>query len=263
MTELGTSIWLDQIRRSLVESGELRRMVEEDSPARPDVQSGDLREGDPGLHDYDEQIEQLANGRRDRARRSTGRSRSRTCRTAADVLRPVFDELDRVDGYVSLEVDPDLALRHRAHARPGARVLGARRPAEPHDQDPRHGRGPAGDRAGALRGHQRQRDAAVRRRRLRRRSPRPTSRAWSAATPTGKGLDVHSVALVLRLARRHRGRQATGAARPQRTSQGQAGLANARAAYRRFEELFYGASVRRPARGGRARPAPAVGLDRA
>jgi transaldolase len=31
ITELGTSIWLDQIRRSLVDTGELARMVEEDS----------------------------------------------------------------------------------------------------------------------------------------------------------------------------------------------------------------------------------------
>ena len=77
-------------------------------------------------------------------------------------------------------------------------------------------RGPAGDRAGDLRGHQRQRHAAVHRRGLRDASPRRTSRASSAATPRARSLDVPLGRVVLRLARRHRGRQAPGGARPHR-----------------------------------------------
>jgi hypothetical protein len=45
LTEAGVSVWLDQIRRSMVEGGELARMVAVESLS--DVQPGDLREGDP------------------------------------------------------------------------------------------------------------------------------------------------------------------------------------------------------------------------
>ena len=49
LTEAGVSIWLDQIRRTLITGGELQRLVDELLAARDDLQPGDLREGDPGL----------------------------------------------------------------------------------------------------------------------------------------------------------------------------------------------------------------------
>ena len=76
--------------------------------------------------------------------------------------------------------------------------------------------GVPGDRAGDLRGHQHQRHAAVRRRARTPRSPRPTSAASSAATPRACSLDVALGRVLLRLARRHRGRQAPRGARPRR-----------------------------------------------
>ncbi len=106
----GTSPWLDQIRRSLTQGGELRSHGRGGQPARRHVQPGDLREGDPRLA----RLRRADRGARPRRRaapaRSTRTSRSRTCRRRADVLRPVFDDLDGDDGYVSLEVDPDLAF---------------------------------------------------------------------------------------------------------------------------------------------------------
>ena len=50
LTEAGVSVWLDQIRRSLMESGELARMIAEDCLRGDDRQPLDLREGDPRVH---------------------------------------------------------------------------------------------------------------------------------------------------------------------------------------------------------------------
>ena len=68
--------------------------------------------------------------------------------------------------------------------------------------------------------------------------------------------------VLLRLARRHRGRQAPARRRPRATCAGTAAVANARAAYQRFKEIFRGRALRRAARRRRAGAAPAVGVDR-
>ena len=48
-------------------------------------------------------------------RRSSSRSRSRTCKRACDLLRPVWDAARTgIDGFVSIEVDPDLAYEREA-----------------------------------------------------------------------------------------------------------------------------------------------------
>ena len=62
---------------------------------------------------------------------------------AADVLRPVYDQTKAHDGYVSLEVAPDLANDTARHARRGAPAVEGRGPAERDDQ----GAGHAGGRA--------------------------------------------------------------------------------------------------------------------
>ena len=79
LTAAGVSVWLDQIRRSLIEGGELARMVERGIAARGDRQPVDLREGDPRLR----RLRRGARGARPRAararRRSTTGSRCATC----------------------------------------------------------------------------------------------------------------------------------------------------------------------------------------
>jgi transaldolase/glucose-6-phosphate isomerase len=109
LTAAGTSPWLDQIRRSLTQGGELRRMVEEDSLRGETSNPAIFEKAILGSPDYDEQIEQLA---RDGAlaRAIYQEIAIQDVQEAADVLRPVFDELDGADGFISLEVDPDLAF---------------------------------------------------------------------------------------------------------------------------------------------------------
>jgi transaldolase/glucose-6-phosphate isomerase len=109
LTEAGTSVWLDQIRRSLTEGGELRRLVEEDSLRGVTSNPAIFEKAILGSQDYDEQIERLA--------REGLNTRSvyqdiviQDVQEAADVMRTVYDESGGADGFVSLEVDPDLAF---------------------------------------------------------------------------------------------------------------------------------------------------------
>ncbi len=105
----GTSPWLDQIRRSLTQGGELRRMVDEDSLRGVTSNPAIFEKAILGSPDYDEQIEELARGGA-LARAIYQDIAIQDVQEAADVLRSVFDDLGGDDGYVSLEVDPDLAF---------------------------------------------------------------------------------------------------------------------------------------------------------
>src|SRR3954452_2763800 len=109
LTALGTSIWLDQIERKLVEGGELARMVEEDSLRGMTSNPAIFEKAILGSEEYDDQIAKLAGEGAD-ARTIYQAIAIQDVQSAADVLRSVYDETDGYDGYVSLEVDPDLAF---------------------------------------------------------------------------------------------------------------------------------------------------------
>ncbi|MEA2340387.1 MAG: transaldolase / glucose-6-phosphate isomerase, partial [Solirubrobacteraceae bacterium] len=104
----GTSPWLDQIRRSLTRGGELRRLIEEDCLRGETSNPAIFEKAILGSSDYDEQIQELAQAGGD-ARGIYRAIAIADVQDAADVLRTVYDETGGYDGYVSLEVDPDLA----------------------------------------------------------------------------------------------------------------------------------------------------------
>ena len=185
LTAAGVSVWLDQIRRSLIEGGELARLVAEESLRGVTANPSIFEKAILGSNDYDDELERAgARAGSRRRRRSTSASRSATCSSRPTCCAGVHREHGGRDGFVSLEVAPGPRARHRADARRGARTYWKRaRPPQRDDQDPRHARGRARDRAGDLRGDQRQRHAAVLRRGATSRSPRPTSAGSSAATP--------------------------------------------------------------------------------
>jgi transaldolase/glucose-6-phosphate isomerase len=108
LTAAGTSVWLDQIRRGMIEDGELARMVEEDSLRGVTSNPAIFEKAILGSPDYDDD---LAAGAREglSAREVYRRLAVRDVQLAADVLRPVYDETAGYDGYVSLEVAPRLA----------------------------------------------------------------------------------------------------------------------------------------------------------
>jgi transaldolase/glucose-6-phosphate isomerase len=108
LTAAGTSVWLDQIRRTLITSGELERLVREDSLRGVTSNPAIFEKAILGSTDYDEQVAELA-GEGTRARQIYDEIAIRDVQMACDVLRPVWDEAGGADGFVSLEVEPSLA----------------------------------------------------------------------------------------------------------------------------------------------------------
>ncbi len=109
LTGAGTSVWLDQIRRSLTRGGELQRLVEEDSLRGVTSNPAIFEKAILGFPDYDDWIEERARAGVE-ARGIYQEIAIQDVQEAADVLRPVHEELGGRDGFVSLEVDPDLAF---------------------------------------------------------------------------------------------------------------------------------------------------------
>jgi transaldolase / glucose-6-phosphate isomerase len=108
LTAAGTSVWLDQIRRSLITSGELERLERELSLRGVTSNPAIFEKAILGSTDYDEQIaEQAARGLS--AREIYDEIAVLDVQLACDVLRPVWDEADHSDGFVSLEVEPAFA----------------------------------------------------------------------------------------------------------------------------------------------------------
>lgn len=107
LAEAGQSVWLDYIQRSLITSGGLQTYI--DKGLRGITSNPSLfEEAIADSHDYDEQIQKLALQEKS-AREIYEELTVEDARMAADVLRPVFDETDGVDGFFSLEVNPHLA----------------------------------------------------------------------------------------------------------------------------------------------------------
>jgi len=105
---LGQSIWLDYIRRDLMSSGGLRRLIEEDGlrgmTSNPSIFEKAIVES----HDYDEDIRAMALKGKD-AEATYETISQRDVQSAADEFRLLYDRTDGQDGYVSLEVNPHLA----------------------------------------------------------------------------------------------------------------------------------------------------------
>src|SRR4051794_24227563 len=108
LTEAGVSVWLDQIRRSLIDGGELERMVREDSLRGVTSNPAIFEKAILGSPDYDDELRELAE-RGLGPREIYDEIAIKDVQLAADVLRPVWEEADHADGFVSLEVRPDLA----------------------------------------------------------------------------------------------------------------------------------------------------------
>jgi len=109
LTRFGQSIWLDYIRRSLMTSGELRRMVEEDGLGGMTSNPSIFEKAIEGGEEYADYLAQLKTDRSLDAKGIYERLAIRDIQDAADVLRPVYARTNRRDGYVSLEVAPYLA----------------------------------------------------------------------------------------------------------------------------------------------------------
>jgi transaldolase/glucose-6-phosphate isomerase len=108
LTEAGVSVWLDQISRQLVAGGELARMVRQESLRGVTSNPSIFEKAILGTSDYDEEIGEMARAEAT-AKEIYDAIAIADVQRAADTLRTVFDESGGRDGFVSLEVAPDLA----------------------------------------------------------------------------------------------------------------------------------------------------------
>ncbi|MCK5832516.1 transaldolase [bacterium] len=107
LLEFGQSVWLDFIERNLIESGELKDYVELGVcgvTSNPSIFKTAIANGTA----YDSKINELVTGGHD-AEEIFEALALEDIANAADILRPIYDETDGRDGFVSLEVDPRLA----------------------------------------------------------------------------------------------------------------------------------------------------------
>jgi transaldolase len=108
LSDAGVSIWLDDLNRSLITDGGLQQLIDEKCvvgvTTNPTIFATALSEGSA----YNAQVKDLAEAGRD-VHGSVFQITTEDVRNACDVMRPVYDRTDGLDGRVSIEVDPGLA----------------------------------------------------------------------------------------------------------------------------------------------------------
>jgi transaldolase len=108
LSELGQSVWIDFLSREMIQTGGLERLMRDDAvvgvTSNPTIFQKAISEGDL----YDEQIRALLN-ELDDPKEIFWRLAETDVGNACDVLRSVWDATGGTDGYVSIEVDPNLA----------------------------------------------------------------------------------------------------------------------------------------------------------
>ena len=109
LNDFKQSVWFDNISRSLIDSGKLKEMIDiglRGMTSNPSIFDKAISQSDS----YDEKIAQLA-----KAGKSTFEIYDdltvRDIQDAADVFRPVYEQTNKLDGYVSLEVNPLFASK--------------------------------------------------------------------------------------------------------------------------------------------------------
>jgi transaldolase len=105
---LGQSVWLDYLSRSAMDHGRLQKLIDQDGlgglTSNPSIFEKAIAE----TNDYDTAIRALALKGKN-VEEIYQRLTVEDIQRAADLFRPVFDRLQGADGFVSLEVSPQLA----------------------------------------------------------------------------------------------------------------------------------------------------------
>jgi transaldolase len=114
LSELGQSVWIDYLSRKLLHTGELERMMREDAvvgvTSNPTIFQKAITDGDA----YDEQLKELLDAGETDLKELFLKLTEQDVAEACDLLRMVWDEGHGQDGYVSWEVDPNLAYDREA-----------------------------------------------------------------------------------------------------------------------------------------------------
>ena len=121
LAKIGQSVWLDYINRSMIESGKLKKLIDDGlrgMTSNPSIFNQVISTS----KDYDEKIVQLKE-----AGKSTfeiyDELTIKDIRDACDLFKPVYGETNKLDGYVSLEINPELANNTDASVTEGKRLF--------------------------------------------------------------------------------------------------------------------------------------------
>jgi transaldolase len=122
LQEIGQSVWIDSISRDDLENGNLQRLIEEGVvgvTSNPTI----FQKAISGSSLYDEQLQELAEKEDDLKEVFFGLA-GEDIRDACDLMMPVYERTNKLDGYVSLEVSPDLAYDTPATVEEATRLHG-------------------------------------------------------------------------------------------------------------------------------------------
>ena len=108
LLELGQSPWMDYIRRDLLTSGTLKKMIQEDGLMGMTSNPTIFEKAITGSKDYSDILESPEAKKLD-AKGVYEKIAIRDVQDATDIFKPVYQQTKRRDGYVSLEVSPLLA----------------------------------------------------------------------------------------------------------------------------------------------------------
>ena len=110
LNQLGQFVWLDHISRNLITGGGLQRLIKEDGLGGVTSNPTIFDKAIAGSADYDAGLHRALNADRDISNRALAECLTvEDIQLAADVLRPVYDDSDGANGFVSLEVSPGSA----------------------------------------------------------------------------------------------------------------------------------------------------------
>jgi len=111
LLDYGQSMWLDYIRRDLFTTGKLKQMIADDGLRGMTSNPAIFEKAIADSSLYDDMLKQLASRKDLDATGKFEQIAIRDIQDAADTLRPVYQESNFRDGYVSLEVSPYLARK--------------------------------------------------------------------------------------------------------------------------------------------------------
>jgi transaldolase len=121
LSDIGQSVWLDYISRSLIDTGKLRDMIDigvRGLTSNPSI----FDKAISASGDYDIKIKELQ-----KLKKSTFEIyddlTTKDIQDAADIFRSIYDESNGTDGYVSLEINPKLAYKVAETVAEGKRLF--------------------------------------------------------------------------------------------------------------------------------------------
>lgn len=124
MVSLGQSPWLDNISRCMIDSGDLKKMVDNGIitgiTSNPSIFEKSINSGKCG---YPELIKKLASEKKDTFTIYDSITRE-DIKNAAKILKPVYERTNGNDGFVSIEVPPDIATDVKTSISEAERIFG-------------------------------------------------------------------------------------------------------------------------------------------